>query len=207
MTSKIIGTGSYVPVQVVTNDDLAKIVDTNDEWITGRTGIRERRVVMEDGTSHMAAEAARRALDNAGVKPEELDLILLGTTSPDHCFPSGACEVQGALGAVNACAFDISAACSGFLFALNTMQAFIQAGIYRTGLVIGADCLSKLVDWKDRSTCHFVPSDLMTVWVIPLSSARMTAAPAPSPNRTQVLRSFQSTSLLKQSAPITRPVR
>ena len=95
MTSKIIGTGSYVPVQVVTNDDLAKIVDTNDEWITGRTGIRERRVVMEDGTSHMAAEAARRALDNAGVKPEELDLILLGTTSPDHCFPSGACEVQG----------------------------------------------------------------------------------------------------------------
>ncbi len=153
MTSKIIGTGSYVPVQVVTNDDLAKIVDTNDEWITGRTGIRERRVVMEDGTSHMAAEAARRALDNAGVKPEELDLILLGTTSPDHCFPSGACEVQGALGAVNACAFDISAACSGFLFALNTMQAFIQAGIYRTGLVIGADCLSKLVDWKDRSTC------------------------------------------------------
>lgn len=153
MTSKIIGTGSYVPAQTVTNDDLAKIVDTNDEWITSRTGIRQRRIVMEEGTSHMAAEAARQALQNAGIKAEELDLILLGTTSPDNAFPSGACEVQGELGAVNACAFDISAACSGFLFALNTMQAFIQSGIYRTGLVIGTDCLSKLVDWKDRGTC------------------------------------------------------
>lgn len=153
MTSRIIGTGSYVPAQVVTNDDLSRIVDTSDEWIAGRTGIRQRRIVTEEGTSHMAAEAARRALENAGISAEELDLILLGTTSSDYCFPSGACEVQKELGAVNACAFDISAACSGFLFALNTMQAFVQAGIYRTGLVIGADCLSKLLDWKDRSTC------------------------------------------------------
>ena len=153
MTSRIIGTGSYVPAQVVTNEDLAKIVDTSDEWIAGRTGIRQRRVVREEGTSHMAAEAARKALENAGMDAKELDLILMGTTSPDHCFPSGACEVQEAIGAVNACGFDVSAACSGFLFALSTMQAFIQAGIYRTGLVIGADCISKLVDWKDRSTC------------------------------------------------------
>ncbi len=153
MTSRIIGTGSYTPAQIVTNDDLAKIVDTSDEWITGRTGIRERRIATEENTSHMAVEAARRALENAGMKPEELDLILVGTTSADHCFPSVACEVQGALGAVHASAFDISAACSGFLFAMNALQAFIQAGMYRTGLVIGVDCLSKLVDWNDRSTC------------------------------------------------------
>ncbi len=153
MTSRIIGTGSYMPAQIVTNDDLAKIVDTSDEWIASRTGIRNRRVVREESTSFMAAEASRRALESAGVKPEELDLILVGTSSADHCFPSAACEVQGELGAVHAAAFDISAACSGFLFALNTLQAFIQAGMYKTGLVVGVDCLSKLVDWKDRSTC------------------------------------------------------
>lgn len=154
-TSRVIGTGSYVPEQIVTNDDLAKIVDTNDEWIVTRTGIHERRVAadVKTGTSYMAAEAARRALADAGVAAEELDIILLGTSSPDNCFPNGACEVQGAIGAHRAAAFDISAACSGFLFALSTMQAFMQAGIYKTGLVIGADCLSKLTDWTDRGTC------------------------------------------------------
>lgn len=154
-TCRVVGTGSYVPEQIVTNDDLAKIVETNDEWIVTRTGIHERRVAadVETGTSHMAAEAAKRALADAGVKAEELDIILLATSSPDNCFPSGACEVQGAIGACKAVAYDISAACSGFIFALNTMQAFIQAGIYETGLVIGADCLSKLTDWTDRSTC------------------------------------------------------
>ncbi len=153
MTSRIIGTGSYVPEQIVTNEDLAKIVDTSDEWIRSRTGIGQRRIVLEEGTSHMAAEAGRRALENAGIKAEELDIILLATTSPDYCFPAGACEVQAKLGAVNAVAFDVSAACAGFIFALNTMQAFIQAGIYGTGLVIGADALSKLTDWNDRGTC------------------------------------------------------
>lgn len=154
-TSRVIGTGSYVPDHIVTNDDLAKIVETNDEWIVTRTGIHERRVAadVETGTSYMAVEAAKRALKDAGVAAEELDLILVGTSSPDNCFPSGACEVQGAIGAHSAAAFDISAACSGFLFALSTMQAFIQAGIYKTGLVIGADCLSKLTDWSDRGTC------------------------------------------------------
>lgn len=153
MTSRIIGTGSYAPVQIVTNEDLAKIVETNDEWIRTRTGIHERRITLNEGTSSMAIEAAKRAIENAGISPEELDIILLATSSPDHCFPAGACEVQAEVGAVNAVAFDISAACSGFLFALNTVQAYIQAGIYKTALVLGADCLSKLTDWSDRGTC------------------------------------------------------
>lgn len=153
MTSRIIGTGSYVPAQVVTNDDLAKIVETNDEWIRSRTGIGERRIALDEGTSAMAVEAAKRAVQNAGIDAKELDIILLATSSPDNCFPAGACEVQAALGAERAVAYDLSAACSGFLFGLNTAQAFIQAGIYRTALVIGADCLSKLTDWSDRSTC------------------------------------------------------
>lgn len=153
MTSKIIGTGSYVPARTVTNDELSTIVDTSDEWISSRTGIRERRIAEEEGTSSMAAQAAKRAIEDAGIKAEDVDIIILATSSPDNCFPSGACEVQAAVGASNAAAFDISAACSGFVFALSTAQAFIQAGIYRTGLVIGADCLSKLTDWNDRSTC------------------------------------------------------
>ncbi len=154
MTTKIIGTGSAVPEQVVTNDDLAKIVDTNDEWIRTRTGIGERRIAStESGTSHMAAEAAREALKQAGISAEDLDIIILATSSPDYCFPSGACEVQAAIGAKKAVAFDISAACSGFIFALNTVHSFFKAGIYKTGLVIGADTLSKLIDWEDRSTC------------------------------------------------------
>lgn len=153
MTARIIGTGSYVPGHVVTNEDLAQVVDTSDEWITSRTGIHERRLVVDEGTSDMAVEAAKRALADAGVGAEELDIILLATSSPDHCFPAGACEVQAAIGAKNAVAFDLSAACSGFIFAMNTVYAFMKAGIYRTGLVIGADCLSKLTDWSDRGTC------------------------------------------------------
>lgn len=153
MTSRIIGTGSYAPEHIVTNEDLAKVVDTSDEWIRSRTGIGQRRIAMEEGTSRMAAEAARRALEDAGMDAKEVDIILAATSSPDYCFPSCACEVQAALGAEHAVAYDISAACSGFLFALSTVQAFIQAGIYRNALIIGADCLSKLTDWSDRSTC------------------------------------------------------
>lgn len=153
MTTKIIGTGSYVPECSITNDDLAKIMDTSDEWISSRTGIRERRISSGEGTSGMAAKAAKAALGKAGIAPEDLDIIILATSSSDFCFPNGACEVQAEIGALNAAAFDISAACSGFIFALNTMHAFFQAGIYRTGLVIGADALSKLVDWDDRKTC------------------------------------------------------
>ena len=153
MTGRICGTGSYVPEQIVTNDDLSKIVETNDEWIRSRTGIRERRIATEDGTSDMAAKAAARAIEQAAILPEEIDLILLATSSPDSCFPNGACEVQAKLGAVNAACYDISAACTGFVFALSTAHAFISAGIYKTALVIGADVLSKLIDWTDRGTC------------------------------------------------------
>lgn len=154
-TCEIIGTGSYVPKQIITNDDLAKYVETNDEWIISRTGIKERHISSEEaeGTTFMSAQAAKNALENANVSAVEIDLVLVGTSSPEKCFPSTACEVQGILKAKNAVAFDISAACSGFVFALASAQAFIKAGIYKTILVIGADALSKLVDWQDRSTC------------------------------------------------------
>ena len=153
MTTRIIGTGSYVPEHIVTNDDLSKIVETSDDWIRSRSGIGERRIATDDRTSDMAAAAAARAIEQAGISPEEIDLILLATSSPDYCFPNGACEVQEKTGAVNAACYDISAACTGFVFALNTAHAFIRAGIYKTALVIGADVLSKLIDWTDRSTC------------------------------------------------------
>lgn len=152
MTTRIVGTGSYVPEQRVTNDNLAQIVETNDEWIRSRTGIGERRIATVEGTSRIGARAALKAMEQAGVDPEEIDLILLGTSTPDCCFPSGACEIQGIIGAVNAACYDISAACTGFVFALNTAHAFINSGIYKTVLVIGADVVSKLVDWTDRGT-------------------------------------------------------
>ncbi|MBS5602994.1 ketoacyl-ACP synthase III [Clostridium sp. AF18-27] len=153
MTTRIVGTGAYVPEQIATNDDLARIVETNDEWIRSRTGIGERRIATTETNSYMAAQAAKQALDQAGIAPEDVDLILLATSSPDYCFPNGACEIQEQIGAVNAAGYDISAACTGFVFALNTAHAFIQAGIYRTALVVGADVLSKLLDWTDRGTC------------------------------------------------------
>ena len=153
MRIKIAGTGSYAPEHVVTNEDLAGIVDTSDEWIKSRTGISQRRISDGIGTSGMAVKAAERALANAGMKAEEIQMILLATSTPDCHFPSGACQVQGELGAVHAAAYDISAACSGFLFALNTAYSFIISGFYRNVLVIGADCLSKVVDWSDRSSC------------------------------------------------------
>ena len=153
MTSRIIGTGSFVPETVVTNDDLSKIMDTSDEWIAGRTGIRERRLVKEETTASMSAEAARRAMQNAGVTAEEIDLIIVGTITGDYVTPSTACEVQAAIGADKAVVFDINAACSGFVFALITAHAYLNAGIYKTALVLGAETLSKIMDWNDRSTC------------------------------------------------------
>lgn len=153
MKTRIIGTGSCLPKAVVTNDDLAKIMDTSDEWISSRTGIKKRHLAKEETTAGMSAEAARRALDNAGVTAEEIDLIILGTVSADYVTPACACEVQAVIGAKNAVAFDINAACSGFMFALNIANAYIQAGLYRTALILGAETLSKIVDWNDRSTC------------------------------------------------------
>ncbi len=153
MNAHIIGTGSFLPEKVVTNFDLAERMETNDEWIVSRTGIRQRHIAVEESTAGMAAEAARRALSSAGMTAGELEMILLATVSPDHIVPSAACEVQAMLGAVNAVAIELNAACSGFVFALNTAQAYIRAGIYSRILVIGVETLSKLVDWTDRSTC------------------------------------------------------
>lgn len=153
MTAKIAGIGIYVPETIVTNDDLAKVVDTSDEWISSRTGIRERRISTSEGTRELAAKAARQALENSDTAPEELDIIILGTSTPDRNFPSDACYVQAAIGAKNAVAFDISAACAGFIFAMNIVEGFFRAGIYKTALIIGSETISKVVNWNDRSTC------------------------------------------------------
>ena len=150
----IIGTGSYVPERVLTNDDLSKIVDTSDEWITTRTGIKERRIAAEDeATSDMASKAAARALESAGVKADEVDLIIVATVTPDMFFPSTACIVQKKIEAWNAVCFDISAACSGFLYALQTARHYLNTGNRTTALIIGAEKLSSLINWKDRNTC------------------------------------------------------
>lgn len=153
MTMRIIGTGSALPEARITNDNLAEIMDTSDEWIQGRTGIRARRIAITETTTSMSIDAAREALKDAGVMAEDIELIIVATLSPDMCLPSTACEVQSAIGAVNATAFDLNAACSGFLFALNTAYAYLQCGIYKTALIIGAETLSKMMDWQDRSTC------------------------------------------------------
>lgn len=150
----IIGIGHAVPSKVLTNKDLEKMVDTSDDWIVSRTGIRERRIAEPgDGTSRWACEAARKAMRQAGVSPEELDLIIVGTTTPDMPLPSTACFVQKELGAKNAVCFDLAAACAGFVYSLATAQQFLLTGAARTALVIGADQISSFLDWKDRSTC------------------------------------------------------
>ncbi len=152
--ASIIGTGSYLPERVLTNAELEKLVDTNDEWIRSRTGIRERRVAgLEQPTSDLAANAALAAMENAGITAEEIDLIICATVTPDMFFPSTACFVQTKIGAMKAACFDLSAACSGFLFGVETARQFIASGTYQTVLVIGADKLSSIVDWTDRNTC------------------------------------------------------
>lgn len=150
----IIGTGAYLPAHVLTNHDLERIVDTSDEWITTRTGIKERHIAAKhEAASDLALKAAERALDDARVKPEALDLIVVATATPDMFFPSTACFVQKKLGIKEAVSFDVSAACSGFVYALEVARALIDGGLYRTGLVIGAEKLSSITNWKDRSTC------------------------------------------------------
>ena len=154
MNVRIAGTGSALPGKILTNTELEQLVDTSDEWITTRTGIKERRIAVEgEYTSTFAAEAGRRALEMAGVHPEEIDLIILGTVTPDFPFPSTACIVQDLLGATNATAFDLSAACSGFIFGLSIAEKYIRSGAARKILVIGAEVLSRIVDWQDRNTC------------------------------------------------------
>jgi 3-oxoacyl-[acyl-carrier-protein] synthase-3 len=150
----VVSTGSYVPPKIITNNDLEKIVDTSDEWIVTRTGIRERRIADPSmATSDMATEAARRALSTAGMKPEDIDLIIVATVTPDVSFPATSCIVQNNIGAVNAAAFDLVAACSGFIYGMVMANQFIATGMYKNVMVIGAECLSKFTNWKDRSTC------------------------------------------------------
>ncbi len=150
----IAGTGSFAPEKILTNKDLEKMVETTDEWIRSRTGMSERHISDEKtATSDLATAAALKALESAGVTPEELDLVLVGTVTPDKIFPSTACFVQNNIGAVNAAAFDISAACSGFIYGLTIANSMIISGQIKTALVIGAETLSKYTDWKDRGTC------------------------------------------------------
>ncbi|WP_419891984.1 beta-ketoacyl-ACP synthase III [Paenibacillus xylanexedens] len=150
----IIGTGKYVPEKILTNSDLEKMVDTNDEWIVSRTGIKERHIAAPDqATSDLAYEAAIEALESAGMTGSDLDLIIVATITPDSSFPSTACILQDKLGAKGAAAFDLSAACSGFVYGLASATSFIQSGMYNNALVIGADCLSRITDYTDRNTC------------------------------------------------------
>ena len=152
--ARIAGAGRFVPEKVLTNDDFAKTLDTSDEWIRERTGIRERRIAEEHETvAHMSKHACLRALDEAGLGPEDVDGIVLGTASPDRLLPSNACDLQAELGATNAAAFDVGAACSGFLYGLTVAEGMIAAHDMQNVLVIGAERLSKIIDYEDRSTC------------------------------------------------------
>lgn len=154
MIGRICGTGSCVPEMVWDNQKLAGMVETSDEWIRERTGVSRRHIISgKETTSYLASQAAAAALANAGMSAEAVELIIVATISPEQIMPSTACEVQKNIGAVHATCFDLNAACTGFLFALNTAQAYIGQGIYRTALVIGAEALSNLTNWEDRSTC------------------------------------------------------
>ncbi|MBI5184501.1 MAG: ketoacyl-ACP synthase III [Nitrospinae bacterium] len=154
LRAKIIGTGSYLPKKVMTNHDLEKLVDTSDEWIMTRTGIRERRIAdKKEASSDLGIKAAREALANAGLKASDLELILVATATPDMIFPSTAAYVQHGLGAGNAAAMDISAVCTGFIFGLSIAEQYIKTGRYKTILVVGTEIMSRILDWTDRKTC------------------------------------------------------
>lgn len=152
-TIRITGTGSALPGRIVTNKELEQMVETSDEWIRERTGIGERHVSVGETVVTLASEAAGKALEQAGISAEEISLILVATCSPEQYLPCCACQVQAAIGAVNALAFDVNAACSGFLFALNTADVYLRTGLAKNALVIGSEVLSKLVDWTDRGSC------------------------------------------------------
>src|SRR5271169_4742814 len=153
-TCSITGVGSYVPEKILTNADLEKMVETSDEWITTRTGIKERRIAAQDEfTSDMAAKAALRAMKMAGVTADKINLIIIATVTPDMPFPSTACLVQHKIGAKKAAAFDLEAACSGFIYGIEVAKQFIISHTYDTVLVVGAEKISSITDWKDRNTC------------------------------------------------------
>ena len=152
--SRIVGTGGYLPEKVLTNHDLERMVDTSDEWIRSRTGITQRHIAADhELASDLALHASRKAMEAAGIKAEEIDLIIVATTTPDMIFPSTACILQDKLGAGNCPAFDVQAVCSGFVYALATADMFIRAGRCRNALVVGSEVYSRILDWSDRSTC------------------------------------------------------
>ncbi|GAB4191420.1 MAG: ketoacyl-ACP synthase III [Simkaniaceae bacterium] len=154
MKARIISTGSYLPKKILSNHDLEKMVDTSDDWITTRTGMKERRLAAADEfTSDMGCKAAERAIAKAGIDPEEIDFVLFATLTPDFVFPSTACLVQSRLGLINAAAIDIQAACSGYLYALSMAKSFIESGTYKNILIIASEKLSSIVDYEDRNTC------------------------------------------------------
>ena len=152
--SRIAGTGSYLPERILTNADLERMVDTTDEWIVARTGIRERHIAAENEyTSDLAAKASLRAIEAAGIAPSDIDLIIVATTTPDRIFPSTACLLQGKLGIAGCPAFDVQAVCSGFVYALSTADQFIRGGSAKCALVVGAETISRITDWNDRGNC------------------------------------------------------
>ena len=152
--SRIAGTGSYLPAKILTNADLERMVETTDEWIVARTGIRERHIAADgEFTSDLAEKAARKAIEAAGIAPHEIDLVIVATTTPDRIFPSAACFLQSKLGIAGCPAFDIQAVCSGFVYALTTADQFIKSGAAKCALVVGAETISRIIDWSDRSNC------------------------------------------------------
>ncbi len=190
----ITGIGSYVPERVLTNADLEKIVNTSDEWIITRTGIKERRMAGEgEHTSTMAVKAAHLALEQAGLAAADLDLIVVATITPDMPFPATACLVQRELGATKAAAFDLEAACSGFIYAIEIGRAFIASGVYENILIIGAEKLSSIIDWEDRNTCVLfgdgagaaVLQRRENARAVAIAKAQALAAPAVSQKLTQ----------------------
>ncbi|MFS0782886.1 beta-ketoacyl-ACP synthase III [Bacillus sp. 1P06AnD] len=173
MNAGILGVGRYLPERVVTNQDLEKIMDTSDEWIRTRTGIEERRLAGDDiDTSDMAFNAAKAAIEQSGVKPEEIDLILVATVTPDQSFPTVSCMLQERLGAVKAAAMDISAACAGFMYGLATAQQFINNKAYKYVLVIGVEKLSKITNWEDRNTAVLFGDGAGAVLMGPVSDGK-----------------------------------
>ena len=151
--ARISGTGSYLPPTILTNEELARRVDTSDEWIRERTGIRQRHIAQGEGTCDLAEHAARAALEAAGIEPTDIDLIVVGTTTPDRVYPATACQLQARLGALGCPAFDIQAVCTGFVYALGVAEKFVRTDSSKRALVVGADTHSKLLDWTDRTTC------------------------------------------------------
>ncbi|KPB05041.1 beta-ketoacyl-ACP synthase III [Bacillus sp. CHD6a] len=173
MNAGILGIGRYVPEKIVTNAELEQMVDTTDEWIKTRTGIEERRIASDDiDTSHMAYYAAEKALKDAGITAEELDMIIVATVTPDNPFPSVACMIQERLGAKKACAFDMSAACAGFMYGIITAKQFVEAGTYKHVLVVGVEKLSKIVDWEDRNTAVLFGDGAGATIIGPVSEGR-----------------------------------